>query len=218
MVPYKPVIPTVPLSILTESQNQNIDSVDSDHNINVGKSALAPLTEPTEQAQFLEIGTTQDDGPRNFVMHGGSSQAPQDDGPSNFVMHGGLSQAPRDVMDGAPSNPIQLAEPRLRRKVTGKKPISREKKSNFSSKDVFLVNSWLQISCDPTINTGHKKEKFWERIAVEYNCKHGPYPQRSLCSLQSRWDVIMAENSKFLGYMTKAFYKNPSGMTDAEKV
>jgi hypothetical protein len=151
-------------------------------------------------------------------MHGGSSQVPQDDGPSNFVMHGGLSLAPQDVMDGAPSNPIQLEEPQLRRKVTGKKSISREKKSNFSTKDVFLVNSRLQISCDPTINTGHKKEKFWERIAAEYNCKRGLYPQQSLCSLQSRWDVIMAEYSKFLGYMTKAFYKNPSGMTYAEMV
>jgi hypothetical protein len=38
---------------------------------------------------------------------------------------------------------------------------SRSKLGNFSPKeDVFLVKSWLEISCDPIINTGQKKEGF----------------------------------------------------------
>nr|TKW13228.1 hypothetical protein SEVIR_5G086400v2 [Setaria viridis] len=46
---------------------------------------------------------------------------------------------------------------------------SRSKLSNFSPKeDVFLVKSWLEISYDPIINTGQKKEGFWARITSHH--------------------------------------------------
>jgi hypothetical protein len=51
---------------------------------------------------------------------------------------------------------------------------SRTKLSNFSPKeDVFLVKSWLEISCDPIINTGQKKDGFWARITSQYNNRRG---------------------------------------------
>jgi hypothetical protein len=38
---------------------------------------------------------------------------------------------------------------------------SRRKLGNFSPKEVvFLVKSWLEISCDPITNTGQKNEAF----------------------------------------------------------
>ncbi|PVH48216.1 hypothetical protein PAHAL_4G279500 [Panicum hallii] len=76
----------------------------------------------------------------------------------------------------------------------------RSKLSNFSPKeDVFLVKSWLEISCDPIINTGQKKWGFWARITGH------------------RWDTIKAESSKFAGYMANVLRDNPSGMSDADK-
>jgi hypothetical protein len=96
---------------------------------------------------------------------------------------------------------------------------SRTKLSNFSPKeDVFLVKSWLEISCDPIINTGQKKDGFWARITSQYNNRRGSYPERSFRSLQSRWDTIKAEANKFAGYMTDVLRDNPSGMSDADKV
>jgi hypothetical protein len=67
-----------------------------------------------------------------------------------------------------------------RRKVAS----SRSKLSNFSPKeDVFLANSWLEISCDTIINTGQRKEGFWARIANQYNNKRGSFHERSFRSL-----------------------------------
>jgi hypothetical protein len=95
----------------------------------------------------------------------------------------------------------------------------RSKLSNFSPKeDVFLVKSWLEISCDPIINTGQKKWGFWARITGQYNSKRGSFHERSGRSLQSRWDTIKAESSKFAGYMANVLRDNPSGMSDADKV
>nr|TKW00221.1 hypothetical protein SEVIR_8G094300v2 [Setaria viridis] len=77
---------------------------------------------------------------------------------------------------------------------------SRIKLSNFSPKeDVFLVKSWLEISCDLIINIGQKKEGFWARITSH------------------RWETIKAETSKFAGHMANVLRDNPSGMSDADK-
>nr|TKW21715.1 hypothetical protein SEVIR_4G138700v2 [Setaria viridis] len=86
---------------------------------------------------------------------------------------------------------------------------SRSKLSNFSPKeDVFLVKSWLEISYDPIINIGQKKEGFWARITSQYNNKRGSFPERSFRSLQSRWETIKAETSKFAGYMANDLLKD----------
>ncbi|PUZ67612.1 hypothetical protein GQ55_3G449900 [Panicum hallii var. hallii] len=83
---------------------------------------------------------------------------------------------------------------------------SRSKLSNFSPKeDVFLVKSWLEISCDPIINIGQKKGG------------SGLGLQASTIARGSRWDTIKAESSKFAGYMANVLRDNPSGMSDADK-
>lgn len=95
----------------------------------------------------------------------------------------------------------------------------RSKLSNFSpQEDVFLVKSWLEISCDPIVNTGQKKEGFWARIKGQYDNKRGTFHERSVRSLQSHWETIKAESSKFSGYMVNVIRDNPSGMSDADKV
>jgi hypothetical protein len=54
------------------------------------------------------------------------------------------------------------SRPRPRKVIT-----SRTKMSNFGThEDVNLVNSWLEVSCDPIINTGQRKERLWDRILV----------------------------------------------------
>ena len=132
------------------------------------------------------------------------------------------SNAPSQVGDA--ENPVQVDGTALmKRKVGARKRVrpgtSREKKSNFSTlEDVLVAKSWLKIACDQLINTGQKRDKFWDRIVAQYNSMRGAAPERTLCSLQSRWDIIKAESSKYSEYYFDAVRVNPSGMTDSDKV
>ena len=81
----------------------------------------------------------------------------------------------------------------------------------------MLCKSWLEISCDPVVNTGQRKEAFWIRVLNRYNSKCGSYPTRTQKSIMSCWDHIKAEVSKFFGYMAEMIRSNPSGMSDADK-
>nr|XP_034594732.1 uncharacterized protein LOC117856487 [Setaria viridis] len=58
----------------------------------------------------------------------------------------------------------------------------------------------------------------WDIIMQRYNLRRGSYPERSLRSLQSRWDIIKAEVGKFSSFYADAIRENPSGMSDADKI
>ncbi|CAL5018056.1 unnamed protein product [Urochloa decumbens] len=95
---------------------------------------------------------------------------------------------------------------------------TRTKQTNFSAyEDNVLCKSWLEISCDPVINTGQRRESFWIRVVNRYNSNCGRYPKRTQKSITNRWDHIKAEVSKFSGYMAEMIRSNPSGMSDADK-
>ncbi|CAO2199954.1 unnamed protein product [Urochloa humidicola] len=95
---------------------------------------------------------------------------------------------------------------------------SRIKLRNFSpEEDVNLVTLYLEISEDAITNTGQKRERFWERVLQRYNFRRGSYPVRSWRSLQSRWELMKPEVSKFASYYSHVVRKNPSGMSDADK-
>ena len=95
---------------------------------------------------------------------------------------------------------------------------TRNKQTNFSAyEDNMLCKSWLEISCDPVVNTDQRKEAFWIRVLNRCNFKCGSYPTRIQKSIMSRWDHIKAEVSKFSGYMAEMIRSNPSGMSDANK-
>jgi len=57
----------------------------------------------------------------------------------------------------------------------------------------------------------------WSRILQRYNLRRGSYPERSVRSLQSRWDIIKAEVGKFASFYADVVRENPSGMSDADK-
>ncbi|XP_004967097.2 uncharacterized protein LOC101766508 [Setaria italica] len=57
----------------------------------------------------------------------------------------------------------------------------------------------------------------WDRIVQQYNLRRGSYPERSLRSLQSHWDIIKAEVGKFSSFYADAIRENPSRMSDADK-
>jgi hypothetical protein len=95
---------------------------------------------------------------------------------------------------------------------------TRNKQANFSAyEDNVLCKSWLEISCEPVINTGQRRESFWVRVRNRYNSKRGSYPERSQKSIMGRWDHIKADVSKFSGYLADMIHSNPSGMSDADK-
>ncbi|PVH63661.1 hypothetical protein PAHAL_2G079300 [Panicum hallii] len=56
----------------------------------------------------------------------------------------------------------------------------------------------------------------WLRILQRYNLR-GSYRERSVRSLQSRWDIIKAEVGKFSSFYADVIRENPSGMLDADK-
>jgi len=98
------------------------------------------------------------------------------------------------------------------------KVVSRTKLSNFiPEEDVNIVKSWLEISCDPITSTGQKNDGMWLRILERYNLRRGSCPERSVRSLQSRWDTIKAQVGKFSSFYADVNRENPSGMSDADK-
>lgn len=106
-------------------------------------------------------------------------------------------------------------------KAKGKKPkvVTRVKLSNFSmEEDRNLVTSWLEISNDAITCNAQKKDGMWLKILGRYELRRGSYPERSMKSLQSRWDCIKAESGKFASCYADVVRENPSGMTDADKV
>lgn len=57
----------------------------------------------------------------------------------------------------------------------------------------------------------------WNRIKQRYDHRRELYPERSVRSLQSRWEIIKLEVGKFASFYTDAIRENPSGMSDANK-
>jgi hypothetical protein len=52
----------------------------------------------------------------------------------------------------------------------------------------------------------------------QYNGRRGSFPKRTLRSVQSRWDKIKQEATKFAGYVAKAIRDDASGTSDVDKV
>jgi hypothetical protein len=83
-----------------------------------------------------------------------------------------------------------------------KKAPQRTKLANFTSEeDMRVCQAWLDVSCDPIVNTGEKRQGFWNPITKAYNSLRGSMPERSTKSLMSRWDSIKTQCSTFVGYM-----------------
>jgi hypothetical protein len=113
----------------------------------------------------------------------------------------------------------EVEVPAPRGKTRKKKSVTRTKLGNFNpDEDTNLVKSWLEISCDPIISTGQKRDRLWERIMNRYNTRRASNPERTVRSLQSRWDTIKAEVTLFASYYADSIRENPSGMSDADKV
>jgi hypothetical protein len=101
-------------------------------------------------------------------------------------------------------------------------PIHKPKKSkeqNFTGpEDLLLCTTWLQISSDPVVHTGQRREGLWARIEKRYNEQRGNFPCRVNRALSSRWDKIRADVSKFAGYYARVLREKQSGLTDDDKV
>jgi hypothetical protein len=97
--------------------------------------------------------------------------------------------------------------------------VRRTKEQNFKpDEDLLLCKTWLEISSDPVISTGQRKEGLWARIEKRYNELRGEFPMRLNRALSSRWDKIRAETGKFAGFYARVLRENQSGLTDNDKV
>jgi hypothetical protein len=95
----------------------------------------------------------------------------------------------------------------------------KSKEQNFTApEDLLLCTTWLQISSDPIVHTGKRKEGLWAQIEKRYNEQRGEFPCRLNRALSSRWDKIRADVSKFSGYYARVLREKQSGLTDDDKV
>jgi hypothetical protein len=59
-----------------------------------------------------------------------------------------------------------------------KKVCAVRKNPSFSlNEDILLVKGYMEVSCDPVVNTNQKKQSLWSRIMNLYNEKRGDYPK-----------------------------------------
>jgi hypothetical protein len=100
-------------------------------------------------------------------------------------------------------------------------PVQKQKKTkeqNFTGPEDLLCTTWLQISSDPIVHTGQRREGLWAQIEKRYNEKRGEFPCILNRALSSRWDKIRADVSKFSGYYARVPREKQSGLTDDDKV
>jgi hypothetical protein len=122
-------------------------------------------------------------------------------------------ESPKLVQVGGTSNTAPSKQ--ARKKVC----VSRTKLPNFSpTEDMILVKCYLEVSGDAVLNTTQNTEKLRIRIMNQYNQNRENYPEWTMRSAQSRWDVIKLQVGKFCGYYAEVLRGNYSGMTDADKV
>nr|POE94022.1 hypothetical protein CFP56_34247 [Quercus suber] len=113
------------------------------------------------------------------------------------------------------SMPIQESCPKV--EIVTPNPTKRG--GNFSvDEDNLLISAWLNISMDAVQGTNQRVEKSWEKIG-QYFCEKNTYgTTSSTFSLQSRWENINRETSRFAGFMAKIEARNPSGGTYEDKL
>ena len=110
---------------------------------------------------------------------------------------------------------MPVMPPRTQRKVVAKKP----KQENFKpEEDALLCQTWVEISSDPVVNTGQRKEGLWSRIVERYNQRRGDYPIRLNRALSSRWDNIGPVVSKFASYYAQVRRQCQSGLNEHDMV
>ena len=97
---------------------------------------------------------------------------------------------------------------------------TRAKRGKSFSKveDERLCIAWLCISEDPAIGVGQKDCNFWNRIFTNFMNDTSGEEQRTLCSLQNRWDKIRLCCNKYRGCLVQIQNRRQSGTTQADNV
>lgn len=186
------------------------------------------LTIPSLSQQQNEVGGFANRGPWNhFVgMMNPSYPCPppplaagQMQPPSHFVTLPNNSSNPMDPIfleSEAEHSAQEVNSPSKEGGTPGKG--KKMKEQNFTpEEDLLLCTTWLEISCDPVISTGQRKEGLWARIDKQYNEMRGEYPKRVIRALTSRWDKIKADCGKYASLYARVLRENQSGLTDYDK-
>jgi hypothetical protein len=87
-----------------------------------------------------------------------------------------------------------------------------KKGKNFSTDEERQVClSVLDISQDPCIGNGQRKDAFWQRIEVHYNSnKPVGRGHRPLWSMESKWGSMKHDVSKFSGVFSYCYTNKQS--------
>ena len=96
---------------------------------------------------------------------------------------------------------------------------ARMNAKNFTEEeDIQLVDSWLNVSMDPTRGANQTKNSFWKRIHDNYEENRNIPSDRTQGSLLNRWSYIQECVNKFCGCVARIENRRQSGMTITDKV
>lgn len=83
---------------------------------------------------------------------------------------------------------------------------------------MLLISAWLNVSLDSVQGTNQTQLTYWARIWNYFNEHKSFASDRTPTSLCNRWCAIQTSVSKFVGFYNQINGKNPSGMTEQNKV
>ncbi|CAM6091189.1 unnamed protein product [Calypogeia fissa] len=86
---------------------------------------------------------------------------------------------------------------------------------NFNSAELkLLCYSYLEISQDPLVGAGQRKQDFWIRTYEHYDKNKGAnWTPRSQKSLESKWSEVRKATTRFIGCHKTIKDLNPSGLS-----
>ncbi|XP_050135522.1 uncharacterized protein LOC126611336 [Malus sylvestris] len=90
-------------------------------------------------------------------------------------------------------------------------------KSFTLDQDVAVCNARLSVSLDPLTVVSQPKCISWDQVYQKYVEITGDQNERSRCSVQSRWKIILGSCNQFHECLTKIEEKQ-SGLTESNKV
>ena len=86
-------------------------------------------------------------------------------------------------------------------------------------KEELLSLSWMHVSQDPTVGTGQSSEIFWGKVTVYYNSRRdSDHPERPQRSIETKWCIIRADVSRFIGCIASVKELKISGISEEDEI
>ncbi|RLN27871.1 glutathione S-transferase T3-like [Panicum miliaceum] len=100
----------------------------------------------------------------------------------------------------------------IRTSASGGKGSSKRSSNYTQEEDIQLCMSWENISTDSIVGNEQPGKAYWKRIVEHFHANRTFHFNRSVNSLEHRWDTIKKECSKFQAFYEQVERRHPSGI------